>query len=225
MTTQGNVAAATATLKPGVISAYGHGWNKLWPQFGILLLIWIILAAISAGGGYIPYVGFLVGLFLSGPLNYGVNYAYLKATRGEKAEVQDMFTVFNQYWNVFLANLLVMIIVIVGFILLIVPGIYLSCKLAIVSYLVVDKKMQVTDALKASWNMTKWPWLEGLSHRVIGYTHLYRRCDLPWCGHYYLYDVVQYGYGFTVSRGKLGERCTGNAGARSPASASGKLIR
>jgi uncharacterized membrane protein len=154
MTTQGNVAAATATLKPGVISAYGHGWNKLWPQFGILLLIWIILAAISAGGGYIPYVGFLVGLFLSGPLNYGVNYAYLKATRGEKAEVQDMFTVFNQYWNVFLANLLVMIIVIVGFILLIVPGIYLSCKLAIVSYLVVDKKMQVTDALKASWNMT-----------------------------------------------------------------------
>jgi uncharacterized membrane protein len=154
MTTPSNVAATPVTLKPGVISAYGNGWNKLWPQFGILLLIWIILTAISTAGGYIPYVGFLVGLFLSGPLNYGVNYAYLKAARGEKAEVQDMFTVFNQYWNVFLANLLVTIIVGVGFILLIVPGIYLSCKLAFVSYLVVDKKMQVTDALKASWNMT-----------------------------------------------------------------------
>jgi uncharacterized membrane protein len=154
MAVQGNAGAIPAMLKPGVTSSYGHGWHKLWSQFWILLVIWIIFAAINVAGGYIPYINYIFAFFVTGPITYGVNYAYLKASRGEKANVEDMFEAFKNYWNAFLANLVVTIIVGIGFILLIVPGIYLACKLAFVPYLVVDRKMQVTDALKASWNMT-----------------------------------------------------------------------
>ena len=46
------------------------------------------------------------------------------------------------------------IIVAIGFILIIVPGIIFACKLAFTPYLVVDRKMAVIDAVKGSWNMT-----------------------------------------------------------------------
>ena len=56
--------------------------------------------------------------------------------------------------NAVLANLLVGVIVIIGFALLIVPGIIFACKLAFTPYLVVDRKMAVIEAVKESWRMT-----------------------------------------------------------------------
>ena len=53
------------------------------------------------------------------------------------------------------ASLLIGIIVVVGFIFVIVPGIIFACKLAFVPYLVVDKKLGVIEAIKTSWRMTK----------------------------------------------------------------------
>jgi uncharacterized membrane protein len=153
MTTQGNTAPGTV-LNPEVISVYSHGWNKLWKPFWILLLMLIIIGAVSAIANFIPFVGFLLGLFLSNPLNYGMSFAYLKAARGETVDINDQFSIFQNYWNVFLASLLTGIIVCVGFIFLIIPGIYLACKLAFVPYLVMDKKLQVIDALKVTWKMT-----------------------------------------------------------------------
>jgi uncharacterized membrane protein len=38
---------------------------------------------------------------------------------------------------------------------LIVPGIILACRLAFVSYLVVDRKMETIPALKESWRLTR----------------------------------------------------------------------
>ena len=41
-----------------------------------------------------------------------------------------------------------------GLVLLIVPGIIFACKLAFTPYLVVDRKMEVIEAVKESWRMT-----------------------------------------------------------------------
>ena len=40
-------------------------------------------------------------------------------------------------------------------ILFIVPGIIFGCKLAFVSYLVVEQKKEAIEAVKKSWRMTK----------------------------------------------------------------------
>ena len=109
---------------------------------------------------------------IAGPVEYGTASAYLKAARGDKLEVKDMFAAFQNYWNAVLANLLVDIIILVGFIFLIVPGIIFACKLAFVHYLVVDEKMEAIEAVKESWRLTNghaWEvFLIGLASVPIG---------------------------------------------------------
>ena len=66
-----------------------------------------------------------------------------------------MFEVFQNYWNAVLANLLVAVIIGIGFIFCIVPGIIFACRLAFTPYLVVERKMEVIKAVRGSWRMTK----------------------------------------------------------------------
>jgi uncharacterized membrane protein len=95
-------------------------------------------------------------IFISGPIGYSVSWVFLKAVRREKIEVKDMFSVFERnYWNAVIASLVTTIIIIIGFIMLIIPGIFFACRLAFVPYLVIDEKMEAMEALKASWAMTK----------------------------------------------------------------------
>ena len=98
------------------------------------------------------YLAFL--LLLSQPIQFGIAYAYLRASRGEKLEIKDMFAFFRNYWNVVLAAFLCNLIIVVGILFLIVPGIILACKLAFVPYLVMDKKIEAIDAIKESWSLT-----------------------------------------------------------------------
>ena len=70
--------------------------------------------------------------------------------------MRDIFVVFQKnYWNAVIANIVVGIIVGLGIVMLIVPGIIFACRLAFVPYLVVDREMDVMDALRVSWDMTR----------------------------------------------------------------------
>jgi uncharacterized membrane protein len=158
---QGNITTNTITTKPGVGSSYGNGWRQLWKYFLELFLILIIVLVISGVGGSMgrvgPFVAFIsavYGLLITNPVSYGANFACLKAARGDKLEIKDMFAAFQNYWNAVLASLLVSVIVVIGLILIVVPGIIFACKLAFTPYLVVDKKMGVIEAVKESWHMT-----------------------------------------------------------------------
>ncbi len=149
--------ALAPPLMPGVIYSYSNGWKYLWKHFLELFLILIINWAISAVGGFITSFVFLqipFSIFVGFPLNYGVSYAYLRAARNENLQVGDMFTGFKTYWTAIGSSLLAAIIVFIGFILLIVPGIYFACKLAFVPYLVVDRRLGVMKAIDESWRMT-----------------------------------------------------------------------
>lgn len=149
----------------GVFSSYGHGWRQLWKYFLELFLITLIGFVIGipagingwglgVGGAFLGLFGFAYSILIVSPVEYGVSFCNLKAARGDKLEIKDIFEAFNNYWNAVLTALLVGIIVFIGFILLIVPGIIFACKLAFAPYLVVDRKMEVIEAIKSSWNMT-----------------------------------------------------------------------
>jgi uncharacterized membrane protein len=149
-------------LVPGVVSSYKNGWRQLWKYFLELFLIGIVgfVIGIPAGMGgwsqgaaasFLGVLGVAYSVLIVSPVDYGVSFAYLKAARGDSLEIKNMFEAFQNY---FLAALLVAVIVIVGFILLVVPGIIFACKLAFTPYLVVDRKMAVIEAVKGSWSMT-----------------------------------------------------------------------
>lgn len=151
--------------RPGVLSSYGNGWRQLWKYFLELLLITIIVGLISLPTAFnevqdtwiVPVLGlFAVAytILIEGPIGFGASFAFLKAARGDKVEIKDMFEAFRNYFNAVFASLLVGVIIVFGLILLIVPGIIFACKLAFTPYLVVDKKMEVIEAIKTSWRMT-----------------------------------------------------------------------
>jgi len=102
----------------------------------------------------LSFLGAVYSILIASPVEYGVAFAHLKAARGDKLEIKNMFEAFRNYWNAVLASLLVGVIILIGVIFLIIPGIIFACKLAFTPYLVVDRKMQVIEAVKESWRMT-----------------------------------------------------------------------
>ena len=162
----------TGTLEfvPKTGPSYSKGWDVMWTTFIELLVVSIVYAFINIPAGmvqfgdkdfewyFLPIVffGIAYAIFVSGPIGYSVSWVYLKAVRKEKINIKDMFSVFERnYWNAVVASLITGIIIGFGFIMLIVPGIFFACRLAFVQYLIIDQKMDVMDALKTSWEMTR----------------------------------------------------------------------
>ncbi|MFP4564217.1 MAG: hypothetical protein ACLFRY_13015 [Spirochaetia bacterium] len=160
------------------VDNYRQGWKMIFATFGILLGITLIFLVIQAPtnwtGRYYQHGGELArgmgagagagaGLFatlywvfLAGPISMSFNWAFLKAARGEEVRVGDMFAVFTRnYWNAVGAGVLTGLIIVVGFIFLIVPGVIFAVRLVFVPYLIIDRRMGVTEAISTSWRMTK----------------------------------------------------------------------
>lgn len=157
-------------LIPTAGDAYGAAWNIMWKAFAGLLAVSIIYGIISGPPAMFqwqmddfawfifPFALFAIGfgIFISGPIGYSTKWVYLKAVRGEPFELKDMFAVFQRnYWNAVAANVVVGLIVGFGFVMLIVPGIIFAIRLAFVPYLIIDREMELTQALNKSWEMTK----------------------------------------------------------------------
>ncbi|MFC1943855.1 hypothetical protein ACFLWO_04710 [Chloroflexota bacterium] len=155
-------------LTPTVGASYRNGWRQIRKYFLELFLIGLIGLVITIPSGMgsgeaqdgatavgiLGVLGLIYGILIANPTEYGISFAYLKAARNDKPEIRDMFEAFRNYWNAVLADLLVGAIVAIGLFLLIIPGIIFGCKLAFTPYLVVDRKMDVIEAVKESWRMT-----------------------------------------------------------------------
>lgn len=149
---------------------YRKGWKLSFTVFVELIVVTLVYAVIQIPGGAFQYstdhfewfmipvamlaIGY--GIFVSGPIGMSADWVFLKAVRREKIEIKDMFSVFERnYWNAVLAGLLKFIIIGLGIMMLIVPGIIFACRLVFVNYLVIDRKMEALEALKASWAMSR----------------------------------------------------------------------
>ena len=131
----------------------GNNWNLFENGFsngfGIL-----------AGITFLVLIGILAALaitFLVRPvITYGANMMFVQAVRDQDPDIKWMFRGFQtNYFNIVLANLLTFGIVAMGFVALIIPGIFLACRLAFVSYLVMDKNLDPIRAVEESWRMTQ----------------------------------------------------------------------
>lgn len=117
-------------------------------------------AGVLAGLTILVLFGILLALaitFLVRPvIAYGANMMFIQGVRNQKPDIRWLFRGFqNNYFNIVLANLLTFGIVAMGFVALIIPGIILSCRLAFVSYLVMDKELDPIRAVEESWRLTK----------------------------------------------------------------------
>jgi uncharacterized membrane protein len=164
--------AQVIVLAPAAGSAFNFGWRTLKKYlldlFLIVLIVGVVLVPIgmidsldghnTPGGVLLRIFAVAYWFLLFAPIDFGASWIFLKATRGEKFEVKDMFAVFegeSSFLNIVLANLLQSAIIGIGLALFVVPGVIFACRLAFVRYLVVDRGMDAVTAVKESWRMTR----------------------------------------------------------------------
>lgn len=94
---------------------------------------------------------FVMGLFYFGQYSF-----FLKISRNQKVEINELWSKTNMYLPYLGVSILVGIIVGVGFILLVIPGIILALGYSQVYYIILDdEKIGITDAMKKSREMMK----------------------------------------------------------------------
>ncbi len=162
-------------LIPSIGGSFGFAWRKMFGSAFLILLVTVIIVGLlngpSAGAKmnfdsdssfplFLLFPAILFGLaysFLFLPIiKFGENYLFLKAMRDEELDIKILFEGFKtKYLNIVLANLIVAALVIVGFIMLIIPGIIIACRLVFVPFLVMDKNLDAIKAVEKSWEMSK----------------------------------------------------------------------
>ncbi len=161
-------------LAPSVGGSFSYGWRKMFEKAFLPLLLAVIIAGLLNGpvtanwkadqGNWfnmvwvLPVALFSVayGFLFMPVINYGEKYLFLKAMRDEDADIRYLFDGFKtKYLKIVLANLIVVALTIIGFILLIIPGIIVLCRLAFVPYLIMDKDLEPMQAVEKSWQMTR----------------------------------------------------------------------
>jgi|SRR5579871_475316 len=145
--------------------ALGRGWalfKENWLLLiGALLITGVIqgvCSGIASAVGKQPVLSLIaqlaaeaVGLALYG----GLARITLALVDGRTPSMELLFSAFPLIVNLFVAGVLTGILVGIGFVLLIVPGIFLATRLAFATFFIVDEGAGPIEAIQRSWDMTR----------------------------------------------------------------------
>lgn len=93
-------------------------------------------------------------LILGGVMSLGKAKYFLKLIDRQEAKVGDLFSCFHRFFSAMLMNLLTGAIIVIGMLLLVVPGILATYGLAMAPYIMAeDEYCSSTDALRRSWDL------------------------------------------------------------------------
>ncbi len=148
-----------------ISEAVRFGWDRfkahflfLWAVLGILWgvsFIFGLLDGITQDGvskSLLSFISFIIGIVLQ----LGAIRIYLTLVDSDTEEkLKALFSEYRLFFHYLGAAILYGIIVVLGLIAFIVPGIYFILKYQFFSYLIVDKRLGVFDALKQSAVITK----------------------------------------------------------------------
>ncbi|MCB9585557.1 MAG: hypothetical protein H6718_09170 [Polyangiaceae bacterium] len=99
-------------------------------------------------------VGSLIGSLISLYFSVGQVRLYLQAARGQTPDFSVLFSGMDRFPAVLGMGFLAGILILLGLILLIIPGIILSYGLYMGAYFVIDHRMGPVEGLKKSWEVT-----------------------------------------------------------------------
>ena len=152
---------------PTVSGSYAHAWRQLKRFFFPLFVVGLLYVLIEIPFALIDLaleqqlalrilVQVATAAFVSVPLGLGLAYAFLQAARGEAPQVRDLFVAYRRrlLFKGFAAGVLVFLCVLVGILLLFVPGVIIAVRLAFYNLLLVDEGYGPVGALRESWERT-----------------------------------------------------------------------
>jgi predicted Ser/Thr protein kinase len=167
------ILARDYTLKTG--HCLERGWalvkSHFWELVGIHALILLLLIIAGSAFARTSHLGnaasdmnvsdgtSVLGLVLGGPLWAGLFLYFLKTIRGEPVTVETAFSGFSKrFLHLFLLNLVAWVLIGLGFICFILPGVYLLVAWCFSLVLVMDKGLDFWPAMELSRKVVNKHW-------------------------------------------------------------------
>jgi len=117
-----------------------QSWNltiKNWAAFVVAAIVLQVLSVVTLG-------------ILALPLTAGIYLMYLKAAKGQPVKFDDMFSCLNRTPGMVWGGILCFILVSIGLVLVVIPGLIVATWLEFTFVLMADRKMRAVEAMKAS---------------------------------------------------------------------------
>ena len=134
---------------------HGGPWNWDWNDPESIKHLFS-LASLGIFAAFFALLAMLYAFLIAPVFKYGGDIIFVRAVRKIKPDFEYLIKGFMEnYLHIVLANLLVFALVILGMFALIIPGIIIACRLAFVSYIIMDKKLDPIEAVELSWKLTR----------------------------------------------------------------------
>ena len=143
------------------------GFNHFRRAPGIFIL-YSIVAAVTISNP-------ISGLLLGGPVIAGYYIVVHQLQRHSSAEVPDFFKSFDRFVPLLILNLLLSLVIFLGFLLLVIPGIFFSVSYLFAHFFVWFYHLDPTEAVRLSRKMVSgnfsqilWLWLILAGINILG---------------------------------------------------------
>jgi hypothetical protein len=131
-----------------------RGWELVKNDFWMFVGASFIGGLIASGAGIGP-----LGLIIGGPMMGGLYALYLKKIRGQPATFGDAFIGFTAaFVPLMLTKIVATLLTVLGFVLCILPGIYLLVAWVFAVPLVMDKRIDFWQAMELSRKVVSKHW-------------------------------------------------------------------
>ncbi|MDE3083705.1 MAG: DUF4339 domain-containing protein [Verrucomicrobiota bacterium] len=132
-----------------------RGWDLWMQHLGRLALMNLVFFLISLAVACVPAGGLIFG----GVLTAGWFHYTLKLLHGEKAALGDLFVGFRENFGpLILAGIAVALLTVLGFVFLILPGIYLAVAWTFTYPLILEKNLSFGEAMQVSRRVISHNW-------------------------------------------------------------------
>jgi uncharacterized membrane protein len=154
---------------------FSRGWEIFkqypWGFIGFLILTFVISIFCSIlpapfGNSKDGAAGF-VNFVLNPIFSAGFYIVALQIAKNRPIDFSDFFRGFNQFLQIFLVYIVGAILIAIGFILFIIPGIYLAVAYGFSSLFVIEKKLSFWSALEASRKLITKKWFSFLGLGIM----------------------------------------------------------
>jgi hypothetical protein len=142
---------------PGAFGAYKYSKRAVKPNVSTVVVIYLVNLVIGLLLEWkLKTSGQIITFLIGGLVTAALNLTYISGVRGQRLSIGQALSNALPFWLKMIGlNILLYLSFIISAILLIVPLFFVAPRLALASYFLVDKKLGIIGAYKASWAATK----------------------------------------------------------------------
>ena len=141
-------------LKTAMQKQVGFKWSYMAPFLIYLIITGIIAvvqgATVGTGEGVVASLTQIIVNILVYPLGIGLGLLGIRRAAGKDTPLSTLWEPYSHFVPLIVMLVLMGLLIVGGFFLLVLPGIYLAVAYSFAPYLIVEKNMGVWEALETS---------------------------------------------------------------------------